>query len=296
MDPLPPTSPSLRPRTEHQPNPNLSPLNPTSSPHAIAITGRLSGTSYNYGRKLVHNSPNTPTRFLSSRTPLSFLSNSPNSPSDVSQLSSRTSIGWQLRTPTTIADSASDPPSPSPAFLPAAQLPVVKQPGPYPNLPSKRHNVQIARSIRAPGDDNGSPSFGLRNGRPSPLDNKLAYLQSIPPSPPIMIPSAHMLGSVLTPDADPSLVSPFALLDLTSSSPSTRTHPASAILSVTSDLRRSSTDRRGSSLANEIGHIDLDDTDTDSSTDAALDGDALIPRPNSAITAAPCPSTPTTPA
>lgn len=300
MDALPPTPPFRRAPPPNQPNQTSSPLNPASSPHAIAIPRRLSATGYPYGRKsFSYNSPNTPTRFLSPRTPLSFLAHSPTTSSNVSHLSSSSSVGWQLRTPTTTANSASDLPSPSPASLPPADLPLANRSSTHSANCSKIHNVKFPHTGAAFGEHNGSPSFGLRTGRPSPLDNKFAYLQSIPPSPPIMIPSAQLLEMDPTPGVNVntqySIASPFVNLKLSPSPPLAKPGPVSAISPLLTGSRRSSADRRGSSLARELHQLDVTDGRSASQPNIPPNQIARVPEPNPAsptVSRAPSPTTP----
>ena len=300
MNSLPPTPPFHRthPLNNH-PNQISSPLNPASSPHPISIPHRLPGNGFSYARKSSYNSPNTPTRFLSPRTPLSFLSQSPTSSSNLSCLSTNSSIGWQLRTPTNTANSASLLPLPSPASLPpSAELPLAKRSFNQTTMPSKPHNVKIPRAgLNLSGEPNGSPSYGLRTGRPSPLDNKLAYLQSIPASPPIMIPSAQLLVMYPTPDSDEdvrhSIASSFVNLKLSPSPPLAKPEPVSAISPLLIGSRRTFSDRRASSLSNEINELDFKNDTACLDNDNATNATARVPKPNPASPAISCTPTPT---
>lgn len=264
-----------------------SPLNPDSNLHPIPITRRLSANGFALARKsLTLNSPNIPTRFIS-RTPLSFLSNSPSAASHASGLSSDSSVGWQLLTPTTTASSSFDLPMPSPAELPPANLALAH------HLKSNAFHstIKIPSSTSSSfGGSAGSPSFGvLRHGAPSPLD-KLGYLQSIPPSPPISIPSADLLEmrpNIRTNVAiQHSIASPFVNLH---SSPSPRSAVYGAIAAespLTSVRRRQSAGRRGSALARELNHLDLTNDESGYDADHSLNGrsaavhvDTTIPSP-----------------
>ena len=267
-----------------------SPLNPASNGCPIPGARRLSGNGISYARKsFSYNSPNTPTRFVH-RTPLAFLSNSPSTTdSQTSQLSVASSIDWQLRTPTTTANSVMDLPNPSPGELPPAKLGLAHKSKPQMSG-SGLHHVKIPSSgSSSSGMSNGSPSFGIaRRGIPSPLDNKFSYLQSIPPSPPILLPSADILelshGSDIKPTKQHPII--FSLETEHSSSPQSPCSIAPPVSPMLSQRRRTLTNgRRGSALARGSHNLAIDtddDTDIDESGYASdlPNDDYSVPSPN----------------
>lgn len=184
MDPPLQSSPIRRPVLT---NNHSSPLNPNSneSPHAIAISRRFSGTNSGMPRSPPsYTSFHKPTRFLA-RTPLSFLSSSP-SKSHASRMSSTgSSTTWQLGTPPAVAKLETHllPPSPI-SSSPIDMLPMPNV-GSAPHPPA-RQTVKIP--LAAVSDTNNLMGTG-----PSPLRHKMVYLQSLPPSPPIVVPSAQLL-------------------------------------------------------------------------------------------------------
>nr|XP_031858737.1 Grx4 family monothiol glutaredoxin [Kwoniella shandongensis]KAA5525809.1 Grx4 family monothiol glutaredoxin [Kwoniella shandongensis] len=203
--------------------PNIRPPSPCTDMPArepTPVTGRPSAAPSPYAGKSPF--PPPPSRFTP-RTPLQFLSHS-RTPSASSTASSHGSI---IRTPSTSMTSASGLATPSPTDLPPAKFAMVnnrnKSIHSVPNNPS---HVKIPL-VRRGGSLYSTPvtanSSFLRNKRhiPSPLE-KLDYLHSIPPSPPILDPG-QLLNLSPTPNTDVEtqqpIASPFVNLHSSSASP-----------------------------------------------------------------------------
>nr|XP_019050580.1 Grx4 family monothiol glutaredoxin [Kwoniella bestiolae CBS 10118]OCF29510.1 Grx4 family monothiol glutaredoxin [Kwoniella bestiolae CBS 10118] len=194
--------------------------------------------------------PPAPSRFTPRTSPLQFLSNSPTN----SVSSTASSNTWVLRTP---AQSASSMPG-----YGMDQPPKRPFTGRAPNSSPAHVNVKIpSPSTPSSFGSNGfnTPNSSIIRNKPhmpSPLD-KLDYLHSIPPSPPILDPSQLL---VLPPTPNPDIqtqhpiASPFVNL---SPSPRGLSKPGAGIgLSGLSPSPRRRTSnlgpRRGSNLAVEI--------------------------------------------
>ena len=283
MDNSSPPRPRPRPPPPQQ---SSSPLNPASNAHPIPLAGRRpSATGLPYARKpLAPNTPNTPTRFMP-RTPLSFLSHSPSSTfSHASHQSSASSIGWQLRTPLTTTNSMTGFPAPSPMDLPPANLALLNKLKSNHRLSNSPLHIKIPSSMSTSSiGSTGSPSHGLH--MPSPLD-KLDHLQSIPASPPILVPCAQLLE--LAPNTRPdattqhSIASPFVNLHSSPSPRSAQPGPVSSISPFLNARRRQLAARRGSTLARELDRLEIDVDDAGHDADTVDDADSRVPSPNPA--------------
>jgi hypothetical protein len=166
-------------------------------------------------------------------------------------------------------------------------------------LSSCYHNVIIPHAgINVFAGDDGSPSFGSRTGRPSPLDNKLAYLQSIPTSPPITIPSARLLesGSTSGMDVNARHSNASASVNITSFPSPPRANPGSFLADspLLVERRRISADRRRSSLAHELNQLNFPDDTACPDIDNATDPITPVPAPNPASPAIARATTPST--
>jgi hypothetical protein len=230
---------SPRRQSAHHP----SPLGPTQ-PAPISILQRRPVLGLSMNKHLP--TPITPSP-SSPRTPLAFLSNS--SLSTSTSLSSLSSIGselqLQLQTPRSSFSSPSSTDMRLPDFASISQTPTYMNDGTI-SVP-KPHKSSISSSL----------SSIHEHGLPTLMD-RLTYLQSGPPSPPIVIPSVRLLE--LPPNRNPdtanqqSIASPFVNLNTDSyicSPTSTFPFPLSA--------RRTSRERRPSSLVNELTDLHLDD-------------------------------------
>lgn len=158
--------------SNHQRSP-LAP--PTSSP--VGINKHEHGQS---PTTPIHHLLNTPSP-SSPRNPRSFLSNSPGSP----HASMSSSLGYELRTPPSSMIGNSASPS-SPLKQRVSDL-----------LPLAIHSAVSRGSVSEPKHHRlsiGDISLSSINELPaiSPIDH-LDYLKSGPPSPPILVPSSHML-------------------------------------------------------------------------------------------------------
>lgn len=267
MDSTPLTSPIRRPILL---NKHSSPLNPNANdiPHAIAIPRRLSGTNAGIPR-----SPTSPTRFLA-RTPLSFLSSSP-SKSRASRTSTMTSsIAWQLQTPPADPNPGSHLALPSPKSLAPADLITTSNTG------SAAH-VSTRPLVKIPLVDATDPNHLMGTG-PSPLRHKMVYLQSLPPSPPIVIPSAQLLelspGGRANADDQHSIASPFVNL-VSTASPVCPVHGPPVTLPF-ADSRRSCLQRRQSSLSRELDSLHLADSSNPTRDGTTSNHDADVSEPN----------------
>lgn len=285
MDALPPTPPTPRftPRNlpHISPSPTSSPLNPTQ-PHDILAHRRPSANSFHH-RKPFPPTPDSAPR-LTPRTPLSFLANSPSIGSNFSRISSASSLGWRLLTPPQ-SPQFTGLPSPSPHQLPPANLNLAKTSNSF----DGPLNVKI-RSSRSSemSTDGGSDSSDNQRHIPSPLD-KLNYLQSIPASPPIVVPSAQLLemppNTIPAAASQHSIASPFVNLNSSPSPRGAKPGPLSSISPLV-NARRQLANRRGSGLAHEMNRLELDNVgdDTGYDADASLDdesnGPPQIPPPN----------------
>ena len=276
--PIPTPAHAKPPVTNTHPS---SPLNPTSS---LAIPSlRRASTRGLYGHRKSLTPNNTPDRFTP-RTPLTYLSNSPSGTSNSSYASS---IGWHLQTPTAPAHAGVHFADPSPHELPPPAT-FAPRKSSAPSLGYQMHIKIPSCNSSDSSTTSGSPGDTSFNA-PSPLD-KMDHLCSIPPSPPIVMPSAQLLE--LPPNFHPdahcqhSIASPFVNLNSSASPMSAKPGPVSAISPLVTTHRRGRNFwRRGSNLAHEMNAIDLNDTydpdeskyDADADTD---DGhDALVPSP-----------------
>jgi len=283
MDPSPPTFPHREPVRS---NTYRSPLNPNANDHprAVAIPRRFSGVNAGIPRSPTsYTSPNNPTRFLA-RTPLSFLSASPSKSRALRISSTDSSIAWQLRTPHTAPNSDSQLALSSPGLLSPADSDTV------PNVNSAAHG-SARQHVKIPLANVTDPNNPMGTG-PSPLRHKMAYLLSLPPSPPIVVPSAHLLE--LSPDgrADTgeqhSIASPFVNLVSTPLSATTILGPTS-VSTPPNGHRRISQQRRSSSLSRELNSLHLtDEPIINRESDSSVDRDADVPEPNSPHAALVC--------
>lgn len=236
--------------TRRTSNHQRSPLAPPSST-PIGINNHAYGQSPS---SPFHHMLNTPSP-SSPRTPLSFLSNCPGSLH--SSISS--SPGYDLRTPPSSMLGNSASPS-SPRKLRVADL-----------LPLTIHPGVVGGSLSEPKHHRlsiGDLSLSSINEQPaiSPVDH-LDYLKSGPPSPPISVPAAHLhelpLNGYLDSDGRYDTETPFFTLD-PPVSPTTMPSPSH---------RRSSGERRRSSLVNEISSLDITDHDHHGTADHVCDDD-----------------------
>jgi hypothetical protein len=221
------------PRRQSAPHP--SPLGPTPSPASILERRPVLGLSMT--KHLPTPPPSTPSP-SSPRTPMAFLTNYGST-----SLSSLSSTDTMIRTPRTSLSSPSSPNMALPDFASISQMPNYMTDGTI-SVP-KPHKSSISSSL----------SSIHENGVPSLMD-RLTYLQSGPPSPPIVIPSARLLE--IPPNRNPdtahqhSIASPFVNLNAVSYAYS----PTSTFPFPLSGRQR---ERRSSSLANEITNLRLDD-------------------------------------
>jgi hypothetical protein len=220
---------SPRRQSAHHP----SPLGPTPTPVSILERRPVLGLSMT--KHLPPPVPSTPSP-SSPRTPLAFLSNSAST-----SLSSLSSTDTLIRTPRTSFSSPSSPDMRLPDFASISRIPNYTNDGTV-SVP-KPHKPSISSSL----------SSIHENGVPSLMD-RLTYLQTGPPSPPIVIPSARLLE--LPPNRNPdhkqSIASPFVNLNANAYSYSpTSVYPF--------PLAARQRERRSSSLANELTNLHLDD-------------------------------------
>jgi len=216
---------SPRRQSAHHP----SPLGPTLAPISILERRPLLGLS-----TIKHLPPPSPSP-SSPRTPLAFLSNSAST-----FLSSLSSTDTMIRTPRTSFSSPSSPDMHLPDFASISRIPNYMADGTA-SVP-KPHKPSISSSLSSI-HEHGVPSF---------LD-RLTYLQTGPPSPPIVIPSARLLE--LPPNRNPdhkqSIASPFVNLNANA-------YAYSPTLVYPSPLSTGQRQRRSSSLANELTNLHLD--------------------------------------
>jgi hypothetical protein len=220
---------SPRRQSAHHP----SPLGPTPTPVSILERRPVLGLSMTKHRPPIQ--PSTPSP-SSPRTPLAFLSNSAST-----SLSSLSSTDTMIRTPRTSFSSPSSPDMRLPDFALISQI--------------SNHMNDGTASVPKPHKPSISSSLSSihENGVPSLMD-RLTHLQTGPPSPPIVIPSARLLE--LPPNRNPehkqSIASPFVNLNANAYSLS----PNSVYPFPSATRQR---ERRSSSLSNELTDLHLDD-------------------------------------
>ena len=154
---------------------HLSPLGPTQ-PAPISILERRPALGLSMNKH--SQTPQTPSP-SSPRTPLAFLSNSYSTSTSLSSLSSVGSE-LQLHTPRSSLSSPSSHHMRLPDFASVSQIPNYLNDGTT-SVP-KPHKSSISSSLSSINE----------HGLPTLMD-RLTYLQSGPPSPPIVIPSARLL-------------------------------------------------------------------------------------------------------
>jgi len=216
---------------------NPSPLGPTPAP--VSILERRPVLCLSMNKHLPPPQSSTPSP-SSPRTPLAFLHNSAST-----SLSSLSSTDTMIRTPRSSFSSPSSPNMQLPDFASISQMPNYLTDGTI-SVP-KPHKSSISSSL----------SSIHENGVPSLMD-RLTYLQTGPPSPPVVIPSARLLE--LPPNRNPdhqhSIASPFVNLNLNSNAESYSYSPTSVYPFPLASRQRQ---RRSSSLANELTDLHLDD-------------------------------------
>ena len=218
-----------RRRSAHHP----SPLGP--APASVSILARRPVLGLNTNRNLTQ--PSTPSP-SSPRTPMAFLS-----ASFSTSLSSNSSLDTMIRTPRSSFSSPSSPDMRLPDFTSINHMPTYMTDGTV-SVP-KPHKSSISSSL----------SSLHENGVPSLMD-RLTYLQTGPPSPPIVIPSARLLE--IPPNRNPdsahqqSIASPFVNLNSGS-------YAFSPTSKFAIDLSGRQRQRRTSSLVNELTDLHLDD-------------------------------------
>ena len=281
-DTTPRSSPSSTPVKRYANDAHVpSPSNTSSSALAIPAVPHPSSGKHATGHRKSLTPHNTPDRFIP-RTPLTFLSNSPSTPSIYTASSVTSSLDWHIQTPTSSAGTTYHLVEPWATSTPR------KSSGS--SLGNPLH-IEISSSGSSYSIDGSTIDASAT--APSPL-RKMDHLFPIPSSPPIILPSAQLLelSPNIHPDANTqhSIASPFVNLNSSPSPRSVKPGPVSYISPLNSARRRDPAAlRRGSNLSHQMNALDLDDSRADDPTYDADDddtddgvapaGDALVPWP-----------------